>query len=164
LILIWKKMNKKKHLIKDYKKRLEYKNKEILRLKYLMIKNNNILPLNIRMLANDKLANGSHSKVFPVSGRCRLGPGGYGKITQNRLRPSGQGRTLQHSPQSPCSTALRGHSLRQSGGRGERSKIRNRCILTGRSRGIIKEWQISRIKFKLLADQGLIPGIRRASW
>lgn len=47
---------------------------------------------------------------------------------------------------------------------GQRSKIRNRCVLTGRSRAIIKEWKISRIKFKLLADQGLIPGVRRASW
>lgn len=47
---------------------------------------------------------------------------------------------------------------------GEKTKIRNRCIQTGRSRAIIKEFKISRIQFKLLADQGLIPGVRRASW
>ena len=56
-------MTKKKHLIKDYKRRLEYKNKEILRLKYLMIKNNNILPLNVRISANDKLANLSKNSI-----------------------------------------------------------------------------------------------------
>lgn len=129
-------MNKKKHLIKDYKKRLEYKNKEILRLKYLMIKNNNILPLNIRMLANDEFDNLKTAEIA-------------------------YSQTLQHrKAQWP---GKMGHTA-PKGFMGERSKIRNRCILTGRSRGIIKEWQISRIKFKLLADQGLIPGIRRASW
>jgi len=40
--------------------------------------------------------------------------------------------------------------------------IRNRCLTTGRSRGIIKEYAISRIIFRQLAEQGRIPGLRRA--
>jgi ribosomal protein S14 len=45
-----------------------------------------------------------------------------------------------------------------------KSKIRNYCHLTGRSRGILPEFKFSRIKFRELADKGLIPGIRRSSW
>lgn len=44
------------------------------------------------------------------------------------------------------------------------SRIRNRCIMTGRSRSVIKEWKMSRMKFRELADQGYISGIRRSSW
>jgi small subunit ribosomal protein S14 len=42
--------------------------------------------------------------------------------------------------------------------------MRNRCLITGRGRGIIKEYAVSRIIFRQLADQGKIPGIRKASW
>lgn len=42
--------------------------------------------------------------------------------------------------------------------------IRNRCLITGRSRAVIKEYGRSRIKFKQLADQGKIPGLRKACW
>lgn len=43
------------------------------------------------------------------------------------------------------------------------TRIRNRCLITGRSRGIIRKYKISRITFRKLAHMGLIPGIRRAS-
>lgn len=43
------------------------------------------------------------------------------------------------------------------------SKMRNYCIATGRSRGLIKEFKVSRLIFKQLADNGEIPGIRRSS-
>ena len=43
-------------------------------------------------------------------------------------------------------------------------RIRNRCILTGRGRGVLKEFRISRIKFRELASQGLIPGVTKTSW
>ncbi len=44
------------------------------------------------------------------------------------------------------------------------NKIRNRCILTGRPRGIYNFFKISRIMIKDLASQGLLPGIKKASW
>lgn len=44
------------------------------------------------------------------------------------------------------------------------TRIKNRCLMTGRSKGIIKKYKISRIAFKQLANQGLIPGIRKSSW
>jgi len=39
--------------------------------------------------------------------------------------------------------------------------IRKRCLLTGRTRGIIKKWGISRMKLKKLADQGSILSLRK---
>lgn len=44
-----------------------------------------------------------------------------------------------------------------------KSKIRNYCHLTGRSKGILPPFRLSRIKFRELADKGLIPGVRRSS-
>lgn len=44
------------------------------------------------------------------------------------------------------------------------SRLRNRCKLTGRGRGYIRTYGISRIVFRDMARAGKIPGIRKASW
>lgn len=44
------------------------------------------------------------------------------------------------------------------------TRVRNRCTLTGRSRGYIRQYGISRIKFRELSLDGKIPGMRKASW
>lgn len=44
------------------------------------------------------------------------------------------------------------------------TRVNNRCSLTGRSRGYVRKYGISRIKFRELALDGKIPGIRKASW
>ncbi len=41
---------------------------------------------------------------------------------------------------------------------------RNRCKLTGRPRGYMRQFGISRITFREMASKGLIPGIKKASW
>jgi len=43
-------------------------------------------------------------------------------------------------------------------------RLRNRCRLTGRSRGYLRKFQMSRICFRELASEGRIPGIFKASW
>ncbi len=43
-------------------------------------------------------------------------------------------------------------------------RIRNRCTLTGRPRGVYREFQLSRIAFRELALAGQLPGIVKASW
>ena len=43
-------------------------------------------------------------------------------------------------------------------------RLRNRCPLTGRPRGYIRRFGISRIVFREMALEGKIPGIRKASW
>jgi small subunit ribosomal protein S14 len=44
------------------------------------------------------------------------------------------------------------------------NRQRNRCKLTGRSRGYMRQFGVSRITFREMASFGLIPGIRKASW
>jgi small subunit ribosomal protein S14 len=46
------------------------------------------------------------------------------------------------------------------------SKVRahNRCKLTGRPRGYMRNFGISRVTFREMATQGLIPGVKKASW
>ncbi len=43
-------------------------------------------------------------------------------------------------------------------------RVRNRCALTGRSRGFIRKFGVSRIVFREMALEGKIPGVRKASW
>lgn len=43
-------------------------------------------------------------------------------------------------------------------------RLKNRCKLTGRPRGYIRRFGISRIKFRELALQGKIPGVKKTSW
>jgi small subunit ribosomal protein S14 len=41
---------------------------------------------------------------------------------------------------------------------------RNRCLITGRPRGYMRIFGISRIQFREMASKGLIPGVKKASW
>ena len=43
-------------------------------------------------------------------------------------------------------------------------RLHNRCSLTGRPKGFMRQFGISRITFREMASNGLIPGIRKASW
>ena len=44
------------------------------------------------------------------------------------------------------------------------TRSRNRCQLTGRSRGVLRKFKVSRIMLRELALAGKIPGLRKASW
>ena len=44
------------------------------------------------------------------------------------------------------------------------NRLHNRCKLTGRPKGYIRLFGISRITFREMASKGLIPGVRKASW
>ena len=44
------------------------------------------------------------------------------------------------------------------------TRIRNRCSITGRSRGYYRKFKISRIALRDLASLGMIPGMTKASW
>ncbi|MGX6961064.1 MAG: 30S ribosomal protein S14 [Candidatus Karelsulcia muelleri] len=43
-------------------------------------------------------------------------------------------------------------------------RLHNICNLTGRTKGYIRQFGVSRLEFRRLASQGLIPGVRKASW
>ncbi|MDF1572298.1 MAG: 30S ribosomal protein S14 [Bacteroidales bacterium] len=43
-------------------------------------------------------------------------------------------------------------------------RMHNRCKLTGRPKGYMRQFGISRITFREMASSGLIPGVKKASW
>ena len=43
-------------------------------------------------------------------------------------------------------------------------RLHNRCKITGRPKGYIRRFGLSRIQFRELASRGWIPGVRKASW
>jgi small subunit ribosomal protein S14 len=44
------------------------------------------------------------------------------------------------------------------------TRLRVRCQVTGRSRGVYRRFRLSRIAFREFAHKGLIPGVVKASW
>ena len=44
------------------------------------------------------------------------------------------------------------------------NRVRNRCELTGRPRAVYRDFKLGRSKFRELANNGLIPGVTKASW
>ena len=63
------------------------------------------------------------------------------------LKAAGDGEGLQKLP--PTSAAVRMH---------------NRCQSTGRPRGYMRQFGISRVLFRMMALAGKIPGVKKASW
>ena len=43
-------------------------------------------------------------------------------------------------------------------------RLHNRCKLTGRPKGYMRQFGISRIQLREMASSGLIPGVKKASW
>ncbi|MFT6801883.1 MAG: small subunit ribosomal protein S14 [Salibacteraceae bacterium] len=63
------------------------------------------------------------------------------------LKAEGDWEGLQKLPKN--SSAVRAH---------------NRCKITGRPRGYMRHFGVSRVTFRELASQGLVPGVKKASW
>lgn len=47
---------------------------------------------------------------------------------------------------------------------GTRVRLHNRCQLTGRGKGVYRKFKLCRIQLRELANQGQIPGMKKASW
>ena len=43
-------------------------------------------------------------------------------------------------------------------------RLKNRCLLTGRPKGYMREFGICHVMFRKMAKEGKIPGITKASW
>ena len=43
-------------------------------------------------------------------------------------------------------------------------RMHNRCKITGRPKGYMRQFGVSRITFREMASKGLIPGVKKASW
>ncbi len=44
------------------------------------------------------------------------------------------------------------------------TRLKNRCAVTGRPRGYMRKFNLSRITFRELAHKGQLPGVKKASW
>lgn len=44
------------------------------------------------------------------------------------------------------------------------TRLHNRCAVTGRPRGYLRKFNMSRIIFRELAHKGQVPGVKKASW
>ena len=44
------------------------------------------------------------------------------------------------------------------------TRLKNRCLVTGRSRAYMRKFGLSRIQFREMAALGLLPGVRKSSW
>lgn len=44
------------------------------------------------------------------------------------------------------------------------TRVHNRCAVTGRPRGYLRKFNMSRIVFRELAHKGQLPGVKKASW
>ncbi|KQY80731.1 30S ribosomal protein S14 [Paenibacillus sp. Root52] len=44
------------------------------------------------------------------------------------------------------------------------TRLKNRCEVTGRPRGYLRKFKVSRIVFRELAHKGQIPGVTKSSW
>ena len=43
-------------------------------------------------------------------------------------------------------------------------RLHNRCKITGRPKGYMRTFGISRVMFRKMANSGLIPGVKKSSW
>jgi len=64
-----------------------------------------------------------------------------------RLKAEGDYDALQKLPKNACPV-----------------RMHNRCKITGRPKGYMRQFGISRIQFREMASNGLIPGVKKASW
>ncbi|WOO76905.1 37S ribosomal protein MRP2, mitochondrial [Vanrija pseudolonga] len=51
-----------------------------------------------------------------------------------------------------------------NGGEGRMGAVKNRCVETGRGRGILSKYGLCRFQFRLAAMEGELPGVRQSSW
>ena len=47
---------------------------------------------------------------------------------------------------------------------GNPTRVRNRCVTTGRPRGYYRKFGINRIELRELGNSGMIPGLTKSSW
>ena len=43
-------------------------------------------------------------------------------------------------------------------------RVRNRCVMTSRPRGVVRKWRVSRIMWRHFAEYNLMSGVNRSQW
>ena len=65
---------------------------------------------------------------------------------------------------SPEERELAGLQLQKLDRKTALTAVRSRCLLTGRSRGYLRKFKMSRLAVRENANRGLLPGVTKASW
>jgi len=65
---------------------------------------------------------------------------------------------------SPSSRGVAQHKLQAIPRASAACRIVRRCVVSGRSGGVLRRYRLSRLVFRRLARQGCIPGVVKASW
>jgi len=65
---------------------------------------------------------------------------------------------------SPAERMAAAQKLAEMPRNSSKTRIRNRCAVTGRPRGTLRKFGLARNKFRDLALEGQIPGVRKSSW
>jgi small subunit ribosomal protein S14 len=80
------------------------------------------------------------------------------RVTQSRDRFGG---SSSEDPQSMASKSKFARALKTPK---FTTRVKRRCRLCGRPRGVYRKFGVCRICFRKLADEGQIPGVKKASW
>ena len=83
------------------------------------------------------------------------------QYAQRRARLKAQASDLKLAPEERFAAQLKLAELPRNS---SAVRIRNRCELTGRPRGVYRKFKLSRIALRDLASVGQIPGMVKASW
>jgi small subunit ribosomal protein S14 len=87
------------------------------------------------------------------------------KIVKKYATKRAQLKELIRSPKtSPEDRAAAQVKLQQMPRDASPARQRNRCAITGRSRGVYRKFGLSRVKIREVAMRGEIPGLSKASW
>jgi small subunit ribosomal protein S14 len=88
-----------------------------------------------------------------------------GRLVKKYATKRAQLKEIIRSPQSTPEQRLAAQvALAQQPRDASRNRLRNRCQITGRSRGVYRKFGLSRAKIRELAMRGEIPGLGKASW
>jgi len=85
----------------------------------------------------------------------------YSKYKEKHDKLLKQARNKRLTPEEQFQARLKLSKIPRNA---SKVRIRNRCVLTGRSRGVYRKFKLSRITFRELASKGHIPGITKSSW
>ena len=74
-------------------------------------------------------------------------------------------KAIINNPKSTAEEKLEaGNALRRLPRDSSATRVRNRCNMSGRPRGFLRHFGLSRIALRDMALNGFIPGVRKASW
>jgi small subunit ribosomal protein S14 len=83
------------------------------------------------------------------------------KYAAKRAKLKEQARNPRSSPEQRAAAIAALQALPRNA---SPSRLRNRCAITGRSRGVYRKFGLARVKIREVASRGEIPGLAKASW